>query len=105
MAKRESNLTEKVTEKAIDSIKMPVTFKEFSKEPVKAMLFIVTLAIGYLYVDMKMMYAKNIDGQSAKLDKVEMKIDALTNQLRKSDSLLSASSTKLMVLSELGHIK
>jgi hypothetical protein len=54
---------------------------------------------------MKMMYAKNIDGQSAKLDKVEMKIDALTNQLRKSDSLLSASSTKLMVLSELGHIK
>lgn len=105
MAKRVSNLTEKVTEKAIDSIKMPVTFKEFSKEPVKAMLFIVTLAIGYLYVDMKMMYSKNIDGQSAKLDKVEMKIDALTNQLRKSDSLLSASSTKLMVLSELGHIK
>jgi|LakMenEpi03Aug12_release.lakeMendotaPanAssembly.Ray.scaffolds.fasta_scaffold300381_4 hypothetical protein len=105
MAKRESNLTQKVTDKAIDSIKMPVTFKEFSKEPVKAMLFIVTLAIGYLYVDMKMMYAKNIDGQSAKLDKVEMKIDALTNQLRKSDSLLSASSTKLMVLSELGHIK
>jgi hypothetical protein len=105
MAKRVSNLTDKVTEKAIDSIKMPVTFKEFSKEPVKAMLFIVTLAIGYLYVDMKMMYAKNIDGQSAKLDKVEMKIDALTNQLRKSDSLLSASSTKLMVLSELGHIK
>jgi hypothetical protein len=105
MAKRASNLTEKVADKAIDSIKMPVTFKEFSKEPVKAMLFIVTLAIGYLYVDMKMMYAKNIDGQSAKLDKVEMKIDALTNQLRKSDSLLSASSTKLMVLSELGHIK
>jgi hypothetical protein len=105
MAKRVSNLTEKVADKAIDSIKMPVTFKEFSKEPVKAMLFIVTLAIGYLYVDMKMMYAKNIDGQSAKLDKVEMKIDALTNQLRKSDSLLSASSTKLMVLSELGHIK
>jgi hypothetical protein len=105
MAKRASSLTEKVTDKAIDSIKMPVTFKEFSKEPVKAMLFIVTLAIGYLYVDMKMMYAKNIDGQSAKLDKVEMKIDALTNQLRKSDSLLSASSTKLMVLSELGHIK
>ena len=105
MAKRVSSLTEKVTDKAIDSIKMPVTFKEFSKEPVKAMLFIVTLAIGYLYVDMKMMYAKNIDGQSAKLDKVEMKIDALTNQLRKSDSLLSASSTKLLVLSELGHIK
>jgi hypothetical protein len=105
MVKRASSLTEKVTDKAIDSIKMPVTFKEFSKEPVKAMLFIVTLAIGYLYVDMKMMYAKNIDGQSAKLDKVEMKIDALTNQLRKSDSLLSASSTKLMVLSELGHIK
>lgn len=105
MAKRASNLGEKVADKAIDSIKMPVTFKEFSKEPVKAMLFIVTLAIGYLYVDMKMMYAKNIDGQSAKLDKVEMKIDALTNQLRKSDSLLSASSTKLMVLSELGHIK
>jgi hypothetical protein len=32
-------------------VPLPVSFSEFSKEPVKAILFIALLAIGYLYVD------------------------------------------------------
>ncbi len=36
------------------AIKPPISFKEFSKDPVKGLLFIVLIAIGYLYVDGKM---------------------------------------------------
>jgi hypothetical protein len=32
-------------------------------------------------------------------------VDACTNQLRKSDSLLSASASKIMVLQQLGKIQ
>ena len=35
MARATKSVAEKVTEKATDAIKLPVTFKEFSKNPVK----------------------------------------------------------------------
>ena len=37
---------------------MPVSFEQFSKDPVKGLLFIVLVAIGYLYVDGKMNYTQ-----------------------------------------------
>ena len=32
---------------------LPISFKEFAKNPVVGTLFIVLIAIGYLYVDVK----------------------------------------------------
>jgi hypothetical protein len=90
---------------AVSSIKPPITFKEFSKDPVKGLLFIVLIAIGYLYVDGKMMYNSQIQTQGTKIEVLETKVDALTNQLRKSDSALSAAMSKITVLQELGKIK
>lgn len=87
------------------SIKPPITFKEFAKEPVKGLLFIVIVAIGYLYVDGKVNYNKQIDSQNKKIEVLETKVDALTNQLRKSDSALSSAVSKITVLQELGKIK
>lgn len=87
------------------SIKPPITFKEFAKEPVKGLLFIVIVAIGYLYVDGKVNYNKQIDTQNKKIEVLETKVDALTNQLRKSDSALSAAVSKITVLQELGKIR
>lgn len=84
---------------------MPVSFKDFVKEPVKAVLFLALLSIGYLYVDNKMNYSKQIEVQNTKIEKLEVKIDELTIQLRKSDSALSAASSKIAVLQELGKIK
>lgn len=87
------------------TIKPPITFKEFAKEPVKGLLFIVIVAIGYLYVDGKVNYNKQIDSQNKKIEVLETKVDALTNQLRKSDSALSSAVSKITVLQELGKIK
>jgi hypothetical protein len=84
---------------------IPLTFEQFSKDPVKAFLFITLFAIGYLYIDQKMQYTEQIERQGSKIEKLEEKIDALSVQLKRSDSLLSATTSKILVLQELGKIK
>ena len=84
---------------------MPVSFKEFSKDPVKALLFIVLVAIAYLYIDGKMNYTTQIEKQEVKIEMLEKKVDALTIQLRKSDSTLAAATAKIAVLQQLGKIQ
>lgn len=84
---------------------MPISFKDFSKDPVKGLLFIVLIAIGYLYVDGKMNYTSQITTQGEKIVVLEQKVQVLTDQLRKSDSTLSAAASKIAVLQELGKIK
>lgn len=86
-------------------VKPPISFKEFSKDPVKGLLFIVLVAIGYLYVDIKMSNNSIVAKQDAKIVVLETKVDMLTNQLRKSDSALAAAVSKITLLQELGKIK
>lgn len=94
---------------AVDSItgtiKPPISFKEFSKDPVKGLLFIVLIAIGYLYVDIKMSNKDIQEKQDVKIEILEAKVETLSEQLRKSDSALSATMSKINVLQELGKIK
>ena len=90
---------------SVNPVKMPVTFKEFSKEPVKALMFICLVAVGYLYIDGKVSNTTQIKSQNKKIEMLETKIEALTNQLRKSDSTSSALASKITVLQELGKIK
>lgn len=71
----------------------------------KGFLFITLFAIGYLYVDQKMQYTEQIEKQGAKIENLEIKIDALSMQLKRSDSLLAATTAKLLTLRELGAIK
>jgi outer membrane murein-binding lipoprotein Lpp len=84
---------------------LPFTFKEFTNEPVKAMLLLVALAVGYLYIDGKINYTGQIDKLTKKTEMLETKVDVLTNQLRKSDSTLAAATAKIGLLQELGKIK
>lgn len=84
---------------------IPLTFEQFSKDPVKAFLFITLFAIGYLYVDQKLMYTEQIEKQGQKIENLEIKIDALSMQLKRSDSMLAATTAKLLTLRELGAIK
>lgn len=90
---------------AVGSIRTPISFKEFSKDPVKGLLFIVLIAIGCLYVDIKLSNKEILSNQNQKIEQLELKVDSLTNQLRKSDSELSAAVSKITVLQELGKIK
>ena len=92
-------------ETAVNTIKPPISFKEFSKDPVKGLLFIVLIAIGYLYVDIKLSNKDIQTKQDAKIESLESKVAILTDQLRKSDSTASALASKIAVLQELGKIK
>ena len=103
--KKVTEKTESAVEKVAGTIKPPITFKEFSKDPVKGLLFIVLIAIGYLYVDIKLSNKDIQEKQNTKIEVLEVKVDGLTNQLRKSDSALSAAVSKINVLQELGKIK
>jgi len=86
-------------------VKTPITFKEFSKDPVKGLMFICIVAVGYLYVDIKMSNTNIQSKQDAKIEVLETKVTQLTEQLRKSDSAASALASKITVLQELGKIK
>jgi hypothetical protein len=87
------------------NIKPPISFKEFSKDPVKGLMFLCILAVGYLYVDIKMSNSSIQSAQNEKIQKLEIKVEQLTDQLRKSDSTLAAAASKIRVLQELGQIK
>ena len=87
------------------AVKSPISFKEFAKEPVKGLMFICIIAVGYLYVDIKMSNSATQTQLNEKITKLEIKVDQLTDQLRKSDSALSAAASKIAVLQELGKIK
>jgi dimeric dUTPase (all-alpha-NTP-PPase superfamily) len=87
------------------TVKPPISFKEFAKEPVKGLMFICIIAVGYLYVDIKMTNSATQKQLNEKITVLEAKVDQLTDQLRKSDSTLSAAASKIAVLQELGKIK
>jgi hypothetical protein len=82
-----------------------ITFKEFAKEPIKGLLFMALIAISYLYIDGKVNYKSQINKQGKKIEILETKVEILTNQLRRSDSALSAAVSRITVLQELGKIK
>jgi hypothetical protein len=84
---------------------LPISFAEFVKEPVKGLMFICLIAVGYLYVDGKINYENQIEAQGKKIEALEVKIDVISSNLHRSDSLLAASLSKLTTLQELGKIK
>ena len=77
---------------------MPISFEQFSKDPVKGLLFIVLAAIGYLYVDGKMNYTKQIDACNIEVVVLNEKIDKLTEHIRRSDSTLGYMISKVEML-------
>lgn len=78
--------------------KTPINFEQFSKDPVKGLLFIVLMAVGYLYVDGKMNYQLQITKHEEKIVLLENKVDLLTTALKRSDSALAVAVTKLEIL-------
>jgi uncharacterized protein YlxW (UPF0749 family) len=93
-------------------MKLPIDFKDFAKDPVKGMLFIVLVAVGYLYYDNKSSYLNQNKEYKAqltdcgnKVQKLENKVEDYYSKLRKSDSTLSVVVARLQVLNEINNIK
>lgn len=85
-------------------MKMPVSYKDFAKDPVKALLFITLSAIAYLYIDNKMNYQDQVDSCYTKTEVLEEKVDMMNSKIRKSDSALAVAATKLEILVKLNKI-
>lgn len=85
-------------------MKLPVSYKEFVKQPIVATLFIVLCGISALYVDVRSTFQEQAKAQNIRIEKVENRLDLVQNALRKSDSLSAVSTTKLQVLTDLKMI-
>lgn len=79
-------------------MKTPITFEQFSKDPVKGLLFIVIVAIGYLYIDIKMNYSGQVNKCDTEVVQLNQKVDKLTEHIRKSDSTLGYMVSKVEML-------
>ena len=93
-------------------MKLPISFKDFAKDPVKGLLFIVLMAVGYLYYDNKASYqdqAAEYKTQysecGTKVQALEEKLEAKTEKLRRADSIMAISVARLEVLNDINKIK
>ena len=86
-------------------MKLPVSYKEFKKDPVKALLFITLSAIGYLYIDNKMNYQGQIETCYDKTIVLESKVEKLNYKINRADSALAVATTKLKILTKLNKIE
>jgi hypothetical protein len=83
---------------------LPLSFKEFSKNPIVGTLFLVLIAISYLYIDVRSTFKDQITSQSVKVQSLDNKVDIMQVALRRCDSSLAVASTKLSTLEQLGKI-
>lgn len=97
-------MAKNTVETVAGAVKPPITFKEFSKDPVKGLLFIVLIAIGYLYVDIKMSNKEIVTKQDVKIEKLEAKADTLQNQINILISQSAAATAKNEMVLKLNKI-
>jgi hypothetical protein len=80
---------------------MIISFEQFFKDPIKGLLFVSLMAIGYMYVDSKVNYKTQITKHEEKIIILENKVDLLTSALKRSDSALAVTVTKLEILTQI----
>jgi hypothetical protein len=80
-------------------------FKTFAKNPIVGTLFLVLIAISYLYIDIKSTFKDQIVTQNVKVEKLETKVEVMQYTLKKTDSSLAAATAKLSTLEQLGKIQ
>ena len=84
---------------------LPISFKDFAKNPVVGTLFVVLIGISYLYIDIKSTFRGQIESQEYRITNLEHKDSLKTQALIECKTALSATSTKLETLEDMGAIK
>jgi hypothetical protein len=84
--------------KPLLTMKLPITFEQFSKDPTKGLLFLVIVAIGYLYVDIKLSNSDLIGKYDERVATQDQKIELLTEHVRRSDSTLGYMISKVEMM-------
>ena len=84
---------------------LPISFKDFAKNPVVGTLFVVLIGISYLYIDIKGTFKGQIESQEYRISNLEHKDSVKTQALIECKTALSATNTKLETLDAMGAIK
>ena len=84
---------------------LPISFKDFAKNPIVGTLFLVLIAISYLYIDIRTTFKEQATSQNVRIEKVEGRLDKVQEALRVSDSAKAVTNTQLQTLQQLGAIK
>ena len=84
---------------------LPVSFKDFSKNPVIGTMFLIIIGISVLYIDIRSTFHDQIEKQGIKIEQLEAKMDAMGQSLIKCESAMSGASAKLSTLESLGKIQ
>ena len=80
-------------------------FKTFAKNPIIATMFLVIIGISVLYIDIRGNFNSQLKAQSAKIEKLEAKMESMGQSLIKCESAMSGASAKLSTLESLGKIQ
>ena len=84
---------------------LPLSYKDFAKDPIKATMFLVIIGITVLYVDIRGNFNNQINSQDARITNLEYKDSLKTQALIECNTALSSTTTKLETLDAMGAIK
>jgi hypothetical protein len=79
-------------------IKSPMTFKEFAKNPIVAVLFLCLLAVAYIYKDMKGSVLLYTDSQDRRISLLEYRDSIKSQHIKHCDSSVAALNEKFNYL-------
>jgi len=64
-------------------MKFPISFEDFIKDPIKAIMFLVLVGIVFLYIDNRMVYKEQIEAQKIRITKLEGEVQKLQEDIVK----------------------
>jgi hypothetical protein len=79
-------------------IKSPMTFKEFAKNPIVAVLFLCLIAVGYIYKDMKGTVHMYTDSQDRRISLLEYRDSIKSQHIKHCDSIVADLNEKFNYL-------
>ena len=68
---------------------LPISFKDFAKNPIVGTLFVVLIGISYLYIDIKSTFKGQIENQEYRISNLEHKDSIKTQALIECKTALS----------------
>ena len=85
-------------------MKLPVSFEQFSKEPNKAIVYLLLCVIGILYIRSEYQSKTANIRCEQRLERCEIELAKMSAMLKSQDSLCSALVTEIKIYKALGKI-
>lgn len=86
-------------------MKLPVSFSEFSKDPSKAVTYLMIFAVIFLYIRMENQDVSINTGCEDRLTKCEQKLESFSRMLKTQDSISASLRAELTTYQKMGIIK